>query len=372
MKVLVVGGGIGGLSATLALRGAGFEVDVVERNSRWDVYGVGIIQPGNALRALDEFGLAQACVDAGHPIIGDRTLAPDGETVIAEHDWPALSDHLPPGNGITRTSLHTILTSGTLKSGAEVRTGVTWTQLEQDADGVDVDFSDGDHRRYDLLVGADGLYSQTRGEVFGADLSARYTGQVAWRYNVRRLPGLDRILVFLGPEGTAGLVPLGEELMYVFTIESPTADQASKIRREGAAAVYRERLAPFRGAVAELRESIVDDAAVVMRPVDNILVPPPWHRGRVVLIGDAAHGTTPHCGQGAAQAIEDGIVLAAELGKAASVAAALDSFTARRYERCKIIVEGSEQIGRWEQDHSVPVDPDAVRFAVNMAAAAPI
>lgn len=109
-----------------------------------------------------------------------------------------------------------------------------------------------------------------------------------------------------------------------------------------------------------------------MRPIENIIVPAPWHRGRIVLVGDAAHGATPHCGQGAAQAIEDGIVLAEELAGDVSIGAALEAFSARRYERCRAIVEGSEMVGKWEQDHSLPIDPDATRNSVIMTASAPI
>jgi 2-polyprenyl-6-methoxyphenol hydroxylase-like FAD-dependent oxidoreductase len=372
MKVLVVGGGIGGLSATLALRREGFEVDVVERDPQWGVYGVGIIQPGNALRALDSLGLAGACVEAGHRIRGDRTWLADGKTQIAAHQWPALVDHLPPGNGITRPKLHEILTSRTLASGADVRTGVTFTGIEASGDAVDVSFTDGEHRRYDLVVGADGLYSQVREQLFGSGLRPRFTGQVCWRYNLPRVEGLDEIWMFFGPDGSAGFVPLGENLMYILTIETPMPDQRAAIERDGPAAVYRRRLAPFGGPVAEVRELIVDDDAAVLRPIENIIVPAPWYRDRVVLVGDAAHGATPHCGQGAAQAIEDGIVLAEELAKGGSVTSALDAFTVRRYERCRAIVEGSERVGQWEQDHSLPIDPDATRNAVIMTASAPI
>ncbi len=371
MKVLVVGGGIGGLCTTLALRRQGVEVDVVERDPEWGVYGVGIIQPGNALRALDVLGLADACVEVGYPIRGDRTWLSDGETEIAGHEWPALVDHLPPGNGLTRPKLHEILTSRTLASGADVRTGVTFSEMASSNGRVDVVFTDGERRRYDLVVGADGLYSKVREHLFGAQLRPRLTGQVCWRYNLPRIDGLDEIWMFLGPDGSAGFVPLGEDLMYILTIETPMPEQRAAIERDGAAAVYRQRLAPFAGPLADARALIVDNDQIVLRPIENIIVPAPWHRGRVVLVGDAAHGATPHCGQGAAQAIEDAIVLAEELAKA-SVPEALEAFTARRYDRCRAIVEGSERVGRWEQDHTLPIDPDATRNAVIMTASAPI
>jgi 2-polyprenyl-6-methoxyphenol hydroxylase-like FAD-dependent oxidoreductase len=372
MRVLVIGGGIGGLSTTLALRRQDFDVDVVERDPEWGVYGVGIIQPGNALRALNSLGLADACVEAGHRIVGDRTWLADGETSIAAHEWPPLVENLPPGNGLTRPKLHEILTSRTLASGADVRTGVTFTEIAASDDHVEVAFTDGERRRYDLVVGADGLYSKVRERLFGSDLKPRFTGQVCWRYNLPRHEGLEEIWMWFGPDGSAGFVPLGEDLMYILTIETPIPDWRGAIERDGAATVYRRRLRSFAGPVAEVREQIVDDDAVVVRPIENIIVPAPWHRGRVVLIGDAAHGATPHCGQGAAQAIEDGIVLAEELAKEVPVTDALEAFTARRYERCRAIVEGSEQVGAWEQDHSLPIDPDATRNAVIMTASAPI
>jgi 2-polyprenyl-6-methoxyphenol hydroxylase-like FAD-dependent oxidoreductase len=372
MKVLVVGGGIGGLSTTLALRGQGIEVDVVERDPGWGVYGVGIIQPGNALRALDSLGLAAACVEAGAPIRGDRTWLADGETPIAAHEWPPLVDGLPPGNGLTRPKLHEILTSRTLASGADVRTGVTFTEFLPSDNHVDVAFTDGERRRYDLVIGVDGLYSKVREVLLGPNVKPRFTGQVCWRYNLPRIDGLEEIWMFFGPHGSAGFVPLGEDLMYILMIETPIRDWRDAIERDGAAAVCRQRLAPFSGPVADVREQIVDDDAIVVRPIENIIVPAPWHRGRIVLVGDAAHGATPHCGQGAAQAIEDGIVLAEELAKDVPVTEALEAFSARRYKRCRAIVEGSEKVGQWEQDHSLPIDPDATRNAVIMTASAPI
>jgi 2-polyprenyl-6-methoxyphenol hydroxylase-like FAD-dependent oxidoreductase len=372
MKVLVVGGGIGGLCAALALRLEGYEVDVVERDPEWGVYGVGIIQPGNALRALDQLGLADACVAQGHPIRGDRTFLADGETQIAAHEWPPLVDRLPPANGLTRPKLHEILTSRTLESATDVRTGVTFSEIVPSEDGVDVSFTDGERRRYDLVIGADGLYSKVRETFFGSEPKPRYTGQVCWRYNMARIEGLEEIQMFLGPDGSAGFVPLGEDLMYMLTIETPRPDQRAAIERDGAAAVYRGRLASFSGPVAQAREQVIDDDAIVVRPIENIIVPAPWHRGRVVLVGDAAHGATPHCGQGAAQAIEDGIVLAQELARDVPTEAALEAFSARRYERCRAIVEGSERVGQWEQDHCLPIDPDQTRYAVHMAATAPL
>jgi 2-polyprenyl-6-methoxyphenol hydroxylase-like FAD-dependent oxidoreductase len=371
-RVLVVGGGIGGLSTTIAMRKGGLDVDVIEKNPAWDVYGVGIIQPPNALRALHAIGAARECVDQGWPIKGSAAFLADGETQIADDEMPAVVPGLPPGNGITRKRLHAILQRHTLETGADVRTGVTVTTLADRPDGVKVEFSDGESRDYDLVVAADGIDSQIRSMVFGDEHQARYTGQVCWRYNLPRIEGLDKIWVFLGPSGTAGFVPLAEDLMYLLFIEKPPEGSSIRLPEPGLAAILRERLSPFGGPIAEHRELLVDDAQTVYRSVQNIRLPPPWYRGRVVLIGDAAHATSPHCGQGAAQAIEDGIVLAQELAADRELSETLAVYLERRYERCRMIVEGSETIGRWEQDHSLPIDPNKVRQEVIMAASAPI
>jgi 2-polyprenyl-6-methoxyphenol hydroxylase-like FAD-dependent oxidoreductase len=370
-RVLVVGGGIGGLSTAIALRNAGVEVDVVEKNPNWDVYGVGIIQPPNALRALHAIGLAERCLAAGHPILGGRNLLADG-TLLGEDDYPPVVPGWPPMNGLTRPALHEILTSTTLASGAQVRVGETVTEIVAREDGVDVTFTDGTAGSYDLLVGADGLYSDVRRMLFGADVRPRYTGQACFRYNLPRFEGLDRIEVWIGQQhGTAGFVPLSDELMYMlFILRWPE----SEIRQDPARldAVMREHLAPFGGRVAEYREQITDPAQVVYRPVENILVPGPWYRGRALLIGDAAHGTSPHAGQGAAQAIEDGVVLAEEIASGKPAAEVLETFMARRFERCKQVVELSAAIGAWEQNPDPNVNPGDIRNEIMAVCAVPV
>ena len=135
----------------------------------------------------------------------------------------------------------------------------------------------------------------------------------------------------------------------------------------------RERLAEFGGPVAEVRDRfITDDASVVYRPVESLLVPAPWFRGRIVLVGDFAYATSPHVGQDAAMAIEDAIVLSEEVTSDAPLDEALERFMERRFVRCKLIWEVSRQIGQWEIDH----DPDADFVGLTMqsihATAAPI
>jgi 2-polyprenyl-6-methoxyphenol hydroxylase-like FAD-dependent oxidoreductase len=377
-KVLVVGGGVGGLSATKALRDKGIDVDVVERNPKWDVYGVGIIQPGNAVRALDVLGLADEVVRQGWGLHHSRLFSVDG-TMLAEPQFEKVADpRFPPANGITRPRLHKILQDGALGTGADIRTGVTFESIDDKGDSIEVRFTDGDTRSYDLLIGADGIDSAVRKAVFGDAIKPRYSGQVVWRYNMPRADGLDGIWQFYGPRGAALMVPLAEDLMYLGVIEAIPEheiiqpDDAEKQARLDKLLI--EAMEPYNDAefVVGLKKYITDPKAVNYRPADYIVVPAPWHRGRVLLIGDAAHATTPHCGQGAAQAIEDAIVIAEELDKDQSLDEALAAHMARRYERCQAIVEGSLQIGRWQIQPEPGMDPIGVLVGVTRAAEAPL
>jgi 2-polyprenyl-6-methoxyphenol hydroxylase-like FAD-dependent oxidoreductase len=335
MRVLVVGGGIGGLSTAIALRQRGVDVDVVEINPKWDVYGVGIIQPANAIRALDALGLAEQAVAQGFAMKGSRFHDSQGNLLGEVPPLDLLGPKYPPMNGITRPRLHAIFQEAVKASGANVRLGLT-------VDGVSVDgnvaFSDGGADSYDLVVGADGIHSRVRSLLFPEAPKPEYTGQIVWRYNVPRPEGLETLDMFVGSNGKAGFVPLAPDLIYILYIEAVPADQV-KMPDDQLADIFRERLAEFGGPVAEIRDrDITDSSKVVVRPVESLLVPLPWHRGRVVLVGDAAHATSPHVGQGGAMAIEDALVLAEEVTQG-DLEAALTRFAERRYPRCREIWE---------------------------------
>jgi 2-polyprenyl-6-methoxyphenol hydroxylase-like FAD-dependent oxidoreductase len=354
VRVLVVGGGIGGLSATIALRARGVDVDLVELNPKWDVYGVGIIQPANAIRALDELGLAEQAVAAGTPMPYSRFHDAQGNALGDIPSFPLLGPKYPPMNGITRPRLHAIFQEAVRASGASVTLGETVTELRDEDACVGVTFTDGRSAEYDLVVGADGINSLVRDLVFGGP-EPEYTGQVCWRYNLPRPPEVDGLWVFAGVDGKTGLVPLAPDLMYLFLIEK-WPESELRLPEERLAEILRERLGRFGGLVATLRdEHIVDSSKVVYRPVDSVLVPSPWYRGRVLLIGDAAHATSPHVGQGAAMAMEDAVVLAAELG-AGPVEGALPRFMERRFDRCQEIWRISRQLGRWEVENAHDAD----------------
>jgi 2-polyprenyl-6-methoxyphenol hydroxylase-like FAD-dependent oxidoreductase len=357
-KVLIVGGGIGGLCAAIALRRKGIEVDLVELKAEWTVYGVGIIQQSNVVREMAKLGVLDGYLDAAYAF-EDVTINTTSGQQLARIPGQRLAGPQYPANvGISRLALHKVLSETAIELGSAVRLGLSVENLEQDAEGVDVLFTDGSRGRYSLVVGADGLFSKMRGMLFGDKYQPRFTGQSVWRYNFPRTAGIDHLANYQGPAGNAGLVPLADDLMYMFLTShepsNPWMDQASLAEE------MRKRLSGFAGLIGELREQITDSSQVVYKPLEVVFVDEPWYQGRVLLIGDAAHATTPHLGQGAGMAIEDAIVLSEELTFGGDVEVQLQRFMSRRFERCKFIAQSSILAGDKQMNYDPSFDPIAL------------
>ena len=341
IKVLIIGGGIGGLTSAIALRRNGFAVEVIERDPSWSVYGVGIIQQGNVIRAMAQLDLIDDYIEAGFGFDHVEIFIPTGQSV-AKIPTPKLVPDYPSNVGIGRRALHKVLGDRTIAAGANVRLGLTADTLEDDGSGVSVTFSDGSNGRYDIVIGADGLYSQTRESIFLDAPKPEFTGQSVWRYNLPRSEDVDGLHAYEGKTGI-GLVPLSESLMYMY-VTTPEPGNP-RYQQDQLASAMRAKLADVPSPkIAALAEQITDDAEVVYKPLEWVMLQGPWHAGRIVLLGDAVHATTPHLGQGAGMAIEDSLVLAEELAKAANCEEAFTAYRARRYDRCKYIVDASTAI----------------------------
>ncbi|QRO01757.1 FAD-dependent oxidoreductase [Archangium violaceum] len=369
-KVLIVGGGIGGLSLASGLRNRGIEVDLVEVKKEWTVYGVGIIQQCNVIRAMAQLGLADRFLGAGFAYENVGLYTAEGHLLQMLPGVRAAGPEYPANLGISRLALHRVLSSTAEERGASIRLGLTVEHLAQDPDGVSVTFTDGTRGRYDLVVGADGLFSKVRTMILGKEPKPRFTGQAVFRHNFPRAPEIDHLAAFYGRHHNAGLCPLSQDLMYLFVTSSEPGNPW--MPEDRLAEIMRDRLKEFGGLIGRLRDQITDPKQVVYKPMEVIFVPEPWYRGRVVLIGDAVHATTPHLGQGAGMAIEDAVVLSELLSENAPMEALLSRFMQRRYERCKFIVESSIQIGDWEMQGASNADRTGIVKKMMEVTAQPI
>jgi 2-polyprenyl-6-methoxyphenol hydroxylase-like FAD-dependent oxidoreductase len=358
-RVLVVGGGVGGLTAAAAFAQRGVQVVLIERRPAFDVPGVGLGQPANALRVYDALGVLPELLATGFSYDRMCIFGPQRELIV-DHKFLLGDDKIPAFCALSRLRLHEILLDAAELAGVEVRTGLTVSEILEDKERVTMTFSDGRADIFDLLVGFDGIRSATRQYLVGTAFAPRPSGYGAWRVQVPR-PNFVRGMEFLQGVGSkTGAMPLSNELMYVFHIRAEAPDAVFK--REDYARMFKERLAQYGSYVADVSASLDASSDIVYSPIEPVLLPWPWFRGRVVIGGDAAHTSPPHLTQGAAMAAEDGYVLAREvLTGEGSVEERLMRYSQMRYARSAFVYSFSYQWMLEEQSVRTPADLTAAK-----------
>jgi len=345
--VLIIGGGISGMCAAIELRKRGIAVDLVEIDPHWRVYGAGITLSGPTLRALKHIGVIDDILSHGACSDGLDAFTAEGKP-ISQIPTPRIAGPNIPGvGGILRPVLAQILREHTLAAGVAVRCGVSFARLENGNDGVTVDFTDGRKTRYELVIGADGLQSKVRESVFPSAPKPSYTGQGSWRAVIPRPPTLVRGAMYFSRHVKAGVNPISRDEIYLYVTERrehPEFHDETRWLEE-----LQRILKDFGGLIEVIRDGLDERSRIVYRPFYALLVPPPWHQGRIVLIGDSVHATTPHLASGAGIGIEDALVLAEEVEQRTGIDEALRAFTNRRYERCRMVVQNSVTLGEMER-----------------------
>lgn len=359
-KVLIVGAGIAGCSAALAFaRSGGWDVSVIEKQPQWQFQSSGIFVYSNGLEHFHQIGAMEDLVRAGFPI-------PSGRNVYLHHDgrhivdvtYPSVgSPPMPPILGVKRAEMHRVLSSQLDALGVPVYLGTTVQALQQGHAHADVQFTDGSTASFDLVVGADGIRSGLRALLW-PDVQPTYSGFGVWRSVHRRPPELVDKIMMMGVGKRLGIMPISDEKLYIFgTVAEPQGAWFDKARWPE---TMRERFAEFAGPVRRFLNEVSPDTEVLYTAVEEVVMPLPWHQGRVVLIGDAAHASTPFMGQGGALAVQDAVALARLLADDAPVPTALAAFGERRAPVCRFVQEASHRVGR------AGAEQDPVRHAQAM------
>jgi FAD-dependent urate hydroxylase len=339
-RILIAGGGIAGLTTAIALRRRGFAPELVEQAASWRTLGMGIVIQPNAMRLLRELDVASYLEQTGAAVRRFQFLNKSGE-VLCEIDLAELWSGVDSGVAIERGELQKALLRRV--DGARCRLGVAVTSLSQREGSVSIGFSNGGTADYDLAIGADGIGSTVRALAIGATAS-RYCGQAAWRVlaPIHR-KGADEIQFWLGDGFFFTTYPVGVARTYGCAYVAAAARGHAPV--EGRLARFRGCVAAFGEPVRALLHSLTRDDQIHCSAVESLELPE-WRKGRVLLIGDAAHASSPMMGQGGCMAVEDAWILAELLETSPTIDAALDAFSPRRRPRVDWVQAQSDELAR--------------------------
>jgi 2-heptyl-3-hydroxy-4(1H)-quinolone synthase len=340
LSVLVVGGGIGGLSLARELTRRGLPVTVLEKAARIAPVGAGIIMNPNAMGVLERNGLADALRANAWPYLARDTCDRHGR-LLARRDYRPLYDagKLAVGALVHRAHLHDVLYGGVPQ--AAVRLSSAVTKISQLADGVEATTEGGETFKADVLVGADGIHSPVRRQLFG-ETAPRYMGYRSHRMVVDNVAGVQDFIELLGRGQRIGLVPIAPGRIYIWTTFNSPRQPEPVLRSADA---FRALFAQFTDRrVVELFAQLRSPEEIITTEVEE-LSQERWVRGRVALLGDSVHAMTPNIGQGAGMAMEDAAVLAEELASGSAAEISLGNYARRRQPRVDTIVRVSRQVG---------------------------
>jgi 2-polyprenyl-6-methoxyphenol hydroxylase-like FAD-dependent oxidoreductase len=342
-SVLIIGGGIGGLAAAAALASRGVAVTVAEKRSGNEVLGVGINQPANSLRVLRQLGVLDEIITSGYPF--DRTSFFDHDGKLIADIPSVLGGDVPANCALRRTALANILYNAARAAGAVIQHSVEVAELDDDGGSVTIVGRGEKWGRFDLALAFDGMNSRIREHLFGANNQPVYTGYYVWRVTVPRDPAVTNVQVFHGRDVYAGVIPLSEEYMYMFVVsrEKPATRYAPADFHK----ILTSYIAGFTSVIGAVRDALPADSDIVCSPQYELLLEPVWHKGRIIVAGDAAHLSAPTLTQGAAMALEDAALLVEMLDGDLPLQSLFEQFAARRAPRVKLVQQVSGAILRW-------------------------
>jgi 2-polyprenyl-6-methoxyphenol hydroxylase-like FAD-dependent oxidoreductase len=364
-KVLVIGGGFTGMSVALALNNLDIEVDLVEIDPDWRTDGAGVTVSGPSLRAIDALGLTPAFEKHGAIHKGFELRNSGGDLILGIPPMPVPGTDIVGGGGIMRPLFAKAIGEMVLLSGVNVKLGCTYESIEQTEDEAIVTLTDGTKSSYDLVIGADGVYSSVRKQYFPEAPEPKYTGQGVWRAVTPRFD-IDKATQFAGRAGKIGFTPVSDTEMYLFYTQRRPDN--TRIEPDTYLPRLMAILEEFDAPVIQKIKACLDESSqIIYRPLEGMMMPRPWFDNRLLLMGDAVHATTPHLASGAGMGHEDAVVLGLEVEKGGSLNDILDRYQNRRWSRCSLVVNNSLRLGEIEKK-GYPYDEHAQLMALSMNA----
>lgn len=338
-KVLVIGGGIGGATATLALQKIGIEAEMYERAPELKEVGAGIALWAAPYRALEQLGAGEKIRQSAAPLCFGKFGFPSGKVFRRLDLEKILGLEYSENFILHRADLHSAILNGIAEN--TIHTGYECKRIEQNADGVKVFFENGETAVGDLLIGADGFHSIVRKTLFGVS-KVRYSGQTCYR-GIADIAALEpQVLAEIQGAGQRfGIAPINEKRVYWFAAMNALANEKDtpENRRDFLMEKYKDWSFGIPELISATANNILRNDLVDYEPLKT------WTKGRITLLGDAAHPMLPNLGQGACTAIEDGYILARNIRQKGANVDALAAYQAERIGRTTRIVNQSRQFG---------------------------
>ena len=344
MDILILGAGIAGCSAAISLASAGHKVRVLEKQPAWRFQSSGIFVYSNGLEVLQDLGVLKGILDAGFSIPDgvNRYLDNTGQPIVETRYPGARNGTVPAIVGIKRAELHRVLANRMAELNIPVTLGANAIELTQSESQVAVSMADGQVIQAELLLGADGIHSWVRTQI-APDIQPRYSGFGIWRSVHQRPTDLTQKIMMMGPGKRFGIMPISDDRLYTFgTVLHP---EHAFIPTEKWVDSMKLQLMEFAGPAKPFLAELGEQNEVFFTAVEEVVMPLPWHRGRVLLIGDACHASTPFMGQGGAMAMQDALVLVRALSNRDELENALSLFGKARLPVCEFVQDASRAVG---------------------------